>query len=177
MSSASSSADPFELRTDRLTLRRLDSSCAAFIVELLNDPAFLKFIGDRGVRTQEDAIRYVETGPASSYAKHGFGLYLMELRATGEKAGICGLLKRDELDDVDIGFSLLPAFRGSGLAHEAAAAVMDEGRDRFGLRRIAAIVSPGNERSERLLERLGFVFERMLRLKAGDEVRFFARPV
>ena len=153
--------------TARLRLSRLTAGDAPFILELLNDPDFLRFIGDRGVRSTDDAVSYIENGPAASYQRHGFGLYLVTVRDTSEPAGIAGLLRRDTLDAADIGFAFLPAFRGVGYALEAAEAVMGHAERDFGLTRVVAIVSPGNEASRRLLERLGFRFERLIRL--GDE--------
>lgn len=147
--------------TGRLSLRHLAEDDAAFILELVNDPDWLRFIGDRGVRTIEDARGYILDGPVAMYARHGFGLYLVELRDGRVPAGMCGLLKRDWLEDVDVGFAFLPRFRGMGLAHEAARATLEYGRSALGLPRIAAIVSPENAGSIRLLEKLGMGFERM----------------
>ena len=135
----------------------------AFLIELLNDPDFLKFIGDRGVRDEESARRYLEEGPFASYARNGFGLYAVVAREAGEATGLCGLLRRDWLEDVDVGFAFLARYRGRGYAAEAARAVLDDGARRLRLDRVAAIVSPGNERSLRLLETLGFRREREAR--------------
>ncbi len=140
---------------------------AAFILQLVNDADFLRHIGDRGVRTDDDARRYIETGPLASYARHGFGLWLVERRADRVPIGMCGLLKRDTLADVDIGFAYLPAWRGQGYALEAAQAVMEHGRRVLALPRIVAIVSPDNAGSIRLLGKLGLVFERRVDLN-GD---------
>jgi RimJ/RimL family protein N-acetyltransferase len=142
--------------TDRLALRHLELRDAGFILELLNDPAWIQNIGDKGVRTHADAERYIENGPGAMYAAHGFGLYLTELKRGGEAVGLCGLLKRDWLEDVDIGFALLPAYRGKGYAAEAARAVLRFAEQTLNLRRVAAITSLGNESSARLLEKLGF---------------------
>ena len=163
------------LETDRLSLRHLAEDDAGFVLELTNDPDWLRFIGDRGVRTLDDARAYVRDGPAASYARHGFGLYLVELKDGRAPAGICGLLRRDWLDDVDLGFAFLPRFRGMGLAHEAARGTLEYGRGVLGLRRIAAIVSPENAGSIRLLEKLGMRFERMaLPPDAAQEVCVYA---
>lgn len=155
-------AAPHVLDTHRLTLRRLEPADAGFIFELTNDPDWLQHIGDRGIRSLDDAHRYITDGPCAMYARHGFGLYLVALQDTGTPVGLCGLLKRDWLDDVDIGFALLPAFRGRGYALEAAVATLECGRTTVGLQRIAAIVSPGNADSLQLLGRLGLRFERMV---------------
>jgi RimJ/RimL family protein N-acetyltransferase len=161
-----------------LVLRRLDLGDGGFILELLNDPSFLRFIGDKGVRTLEDARRYIADGPMASYERFGFGLYLTELRDDGAPIGICGLLKRDSLDDVDVGFAFLPRFWSKGYAFEAASAVMAYGRNVLGLRRIVAITSPDNEASIRLLEKLGMRFESMVRLSEdSSEVRLFGSGV
>lgn len=155
------------LETPRLALRSIAAGDAAFILELLNDPAFLRHIGDRGVRTLDDARAYIDKGPGASYARHGFGLWLVERREDGRPIGMCGLLKRDNLDDVDVGFAYLPAYRGQGYAFEAADAVMAHGRRVLGIDRIVAIVSPDNADSIRLLGKIGLVFERRIDLN-GD---------
>lgn len=162
------------LETDRLSLRWLRADDAEFILELLNDPSFLRFIGDKGVRTLADARDYILNGPVEMYARLGFGLYLTELKEGGVPIGVCGLIKRDGLDDVDIGFALLPRFWSKGYAYEAASAVMAYGKDALGLERIVAITSPDNHASGRLLEKLGLRFERMVRLSEdAEEVRLF----
>lgn len=143
------------LQTERLTLRHLELDDAPFIVELLNDPDFLHFIGDRGVRNVEDARDYLRTGPLASYRQHGFGLFMAQLRHCGTAIGICGLLRRPTLPDADVGFALLPAFRGQGYASEAAAATLHWGYREVELRRIIAITSPGNLGSARVLEKIG----------------------
>ena len=150
------------LDTERLTLRWLEPGDVEFIFELTNDPDWLRHIGDRGIRSLADAGRYIADGPRAMYERLGFGLYCVVLRETGTSIGLCGLLKRDWLEDVDIGFAFLPAFRGRGYAFEAAAATLRDGRERLGLRRITAIVSPANADSIRLLERLGLKFQRMI---------------
>jgi RimJ/RimL family protein N-acetyltransferase len=163
------------IETERLSLRELSPDDAPFIFELLNDPAFLRFIGDRNVRTLEDARRYVETGPRDSYRRLGFGLYLVESKSSRVPLGICGLLKREALTDVDIGFAFLPTWRRRGYALEAAGAVLLDARKRLGIGRILAICSPGNEASIRLLAKLGFVSEGNTRLSPdAAEVRLFA---
>ena len=164
------------LRTKRLTLRRLVPGDAPFIVKLVNDPDWVRYIGERNVRGDDDARRYLEQGPLAMYRDAGFGLYLVELEATGASIGLTGLIRREGLDDVDLGFAFLPPWRGQGFAYEASMAALDEGRDRFGLKRVVAIVSPDNARSIGLLARLGFAFERKLRYaEDGDEVALYAR--
>src|SRR3982751_3973205 len=149
------------LETDRLVLRRMSADDADFMLGLLNDPSWLRFIGDRGVRTREDARAYILKGPVDMYERLGFGIYLTELKEEGVPIGICGLVKRDFLEDVDIGFALLPGFWGQGYAYEAASAVMEHAREALGLKRLVAITNPENPRSVRLLEKLGFSFARM----------------
>ena len=166
------------IETERLLLSRLGPEDAEFILELLNQPSFLRYIGDKEVRSIADAVRYIQTGPVASYERFGFGLYLVELKETGVPMGICGLLKRDSLPDVDVGFAFLPSYWSQGYAFEAAAAVMTYGRDVLGLRRIVAITSPDNEGSIRLLEKLGLRFERLIKLSADQsEVRLFGSNV
>ena len=166
------------LETERLVLRRLCSDDGAFIFELLNQPSFLRYIGDKGVRNTEDAIRYIETGPQASYERFGFGLYLVELKESGGSIGMCGLLKRDSLPDVDVGFAFLPAHWSQGYAFEAAAAVMTYGREVLGLRRIVAITSLDNVASIKLLEKIGLRFEGLIKLTEDQpEVRLFGSTV
>lgn len=157
------------LETPRLELRRLTTGDAAFVLELLNDPSFLANIGDRGVRTLDDARGYLERGPIASYARHGFGLCLVVLRDSGEPIGICGVLQRDELPEPDIGFAFLPRFWSQGYALESAQAVSRYAREVLGLPRLLAITLPSNRGSKRVLERIGFRFERLVKL-SGDAV-------
>lgn len=164
------------LETDRLMLRKLTVDDAPFILELLNQPSFLRHVGDKGVRGTAGARRYILSGPIESYERLGFGLWLVVLRHDAQPIGICGLLKRESLPDVDIGFAFVPRFWSKGYAFESASAVVSHARDTLGLNRLAAIVSPGNLASIRLLEKLGFSFERTARLsEAGPEIRLFAR--
>jgi RimJ/RimL family protein N-acetyltransferase len=163
------------LETGRLTLRRMGLHDAAFVRDLLNEPSFLLHVGDKRVRTEDDARRYIADGPLASYARFGFGLWLVEVKDGGAPSGICGLLKRDWLEDVDLGFALSPPFWGRGYAFEAASAVLAHARGPLGLRRIVAVTSLENEPSIRLLGKLGFRLERIARFtEGGDELRLFA---
>jgi ribosomal-protein-alanine N-acetyltransferase len=166
------------IETARLRIRELTAADAAFIVALLNEPSFIRNIGDRGVRSLDDGRKYIAEGPVAMYERFGFGLCAVELRDGGERIGICGVLKRDELPEPDIGFAFLPAYWSQGYAWESAVAVRDHARNALGIRRLLAVVNPDNAPSIRLLEKLGFVFDRMIRLKAdGAELKLFAsRP-
>jgi ribosomal-protein-alanine N-acetyltransferase len=157
------------LETQRLVLRRFTLEDATFALELVNDPAWLEHIGDRNVRNLEDARAYLEKGTLAMYERMGFGMYVVALRNTEEPIGSCGLVKRDGLDDVDIGYAFLPQFRGCGFALESAAAVLEHGKRDLGLKRIVAIVAPGNLRSIKVLEGIGLQFERMMTLPGDDE--------
>ena len=147
------------LETDRLRLLRLTPDDAAFIFALVNEPSFIENIGDRNVRSEEDAVRYIQNGPMASYERHGYGLYKVELRQTSRPIGICGPLKRETLEYPDIGFAFLPPFWGQGYALESSAAVMNYSRATLGLNDIAAITTPTNEPSIKLLKKLGFKFQ------------------
>lgn len=167
-------AVPTELQTERLTLRRLVPADAPFILELLNDPGWLRYIGDKGVRTLDDALGYIENGPGAMYARHGFGLYHVSLRDGGVPIGLCGLLKRDTLEHVDIGFAFLPAHRGQGLAFEAATATLQHAQRDFGLRRVVAIASQDNASSAALLTRIGLRREGTIRVDPNaEELAYF----
>jgi RimJ/RimL family protein N-acetyltransferase len=152
------------LESERLVLREFHLDDAEFILQLLNESAFLRFIGDKGVRTLADARDYLLKGPMESYRRFGFGLYLASLREDGTPIGMCGLVKRDGLADVDVGFALRSRYWSRGYAVEAAAAVLEYGKRNLNLGRIVAIANPENHASIAVLEKIGLRFERMVRL-------------
>ena len=161
------------IHAERLVLRQLELHDGAFILELLNDAAFLRFIGDKGVRTLGDAREYMLKGPIDSYGRHGFGLCATCL-LDGTPAGICGLVKRDGLADVDVGFAFLSRHCSKGYATESASAVLVHARQALRLQRIVAITSPENLGSIAVLEKIGLKFERMIRLaEHGPELKLF----
>ena len=165
-----------EIETDRLELRRLTVDDSPFILRLLNEPSFLQHIGDRGVRILADATQYILSGPIASYERYGFGLFLVELREDHTPIGICGLLKRDALDDVDVGFAFVPESWSKGYAYEAVVGTLAYARDTHHLNRVVAITSPDNVASINLLVKLGFYFDRMVLMPGDkDEVKVFAR--
>lgn len=165
------------LTSERLRLRRLEADSqadAVFLVELLNQRSFIDNIADRGVRSPEDAVRYMHEGPLTSYEKFGFGLWLVERLADDAPIGLCGLLQRDYFEHPDIGYALLDRHNGNGYGFEAAAATLAWGWNVRGMTHIVASTAPDNRDSIRLLEKLGFRFERILRLPAhGSESRYF----
>lgn len=158
------------LQTPRLLLRQLSVGDSGFIIELLNSPGWLKFIGDRNVRTEEQALAYLENGPFKSYQENGFGLWLVELKQTNQPIGMCGLLKRDYLKHPDIGFAFLPAFMNSGYAYEIAQATLAYANNELNLPIINAIVLADNVRSIRLIEKIGLRFVETLVPPSSDEV-------
>lgn len=161
------------IQTDRLALRQLRLHDAEFILELLNEATFLRFIGDKGVRTLDDARSYILKGPMDSYARHGFGLYAACL-LDGTPAGICGLVKRDGLADVDVGFAFLSRHCSKGYAVESASAVLSHAKRVLRLQRIVAITLPENFGSIAVLEKIGLKFERMIKLaEHGPELELF----
>ncbi len=147
-----------EFDTDRLRLREFVMDDAAFILRLLNEPSFIEFIGDRGVRTLQDAERYLREGPLSSYRQYGHGLLRVSLKDGDIPIGMCGLVKRDTLPHPDIGFALLPAFWDQGFVTEAARVVMQHGREALGIQVVLGITTPGNARSIAVLQKLGLSF-------------------
>ena len=164
----------FTLETERLTLRELTTDDAEFSLRLLNEPSFLRFIGDKGVRNLQDARQYILNGPIASYNQNGFGLYLVVLKSTNTSIGMCGLIKRETLTDVDIGFAFLPEFWNKGYALESATAVFSYGKNVLKLPRIVAITNKDNVTSGKLLERLGLHFDRLIDLNGdGDETKLF----
>jgi len=163
------------LKTSRLILRELTLDDAAFILELLNEPAFIEFIGDRGVRNIEDAQGYITKGPNASYARHGFGLWLVQKKESFESIGICGLIKRDSLPDIDIGYAFLARSWSQGYAVEAALAVKDFAIKTLSLKRLVAITNQDNYSSIKVLEKIGLKFERLIKLAENEpELKLFA---
>ncbi len=163
------------LDTERLRLRTIDVADAPFYLALLNTDAFIANIGDRGIRTLEAAREAIESGPMAMQQARGHSIYLVELKATGEAIGMAGLIKRDGLDDVDLGYAYLPQHFGRGYAIEAARALLPHARERVGLRRLVAITSPHNAASNALLEKIGMQFEGVIKLGPDDSgTRFYA---
>jgi RimJ/RimL family protein N-acetyltransferase len=162
------------LATTRLRLREFTLDDAPYIVAQLTDPMWIQHIGDRKIHGEDDARRYLEAKILGAYAAHGVGLWAMDLASTGETVGMCGLIRRTGLDDVDLGFALLPAYRGAGYASEAAQATLAHGHAVLKLARIVAITAPGNERSALLLRRIGMRYERTIHLAdhGGDSLLF-----
>ena len=162
------------LETDRLTFRQLTLADAPFIVELVNTPGWLRFIGERNIKTSEQAENYLENGPIASYAQNGFGLYGVELKSEKTLIGMCGLIKRETLPDPDIGFAFLPEFTGSGFAFEAANAVMSLATNTLKLPVVLAITLPENEPSRKLLEKIGLKFVRMTSSPDKEELMLYS---
>lgn len=159
---------PLSILTDRLEIRWLGLDDAAFILELVNDPDWIRFIGDKQVPDLDAARAYLESGPLTMYRAHGFGLNRVGLRGDDTPIGICGILRRDTLPDPDLGFALLPQYRRRGYATEAAAAVLSHAREVLGLTRIVAILSPHNVTSRELLRRLDFVYDSEIKPETHD---------
>ncbi|WP_075618658.1 GNAT family N-acetyltransferase [Paenisporosarcina indica] len=163
------------IETERLLIMPLTANDGPFILELLNEPDWLKYIGDRGIRTIDDAKKYIIDGPMAMYAEQGIGLYAVELKESSTPIGVCGLIQRDFLKDVDLGFGYLSKYWGKGYAYEAAKAVMTYGMDELGYRRIAGFTSLDNEKSANLLQKLGMRDEGKIRYASTAEyVKLFA---
>jgi len=164
------------LETDRLILRETNSAIdAEFVFELLNTPKFIKYIGDRGVRTVEDASDFIDKRYRVSYRDNGFGLYVAERKNDGVPVGLCGFVKRDTLPGPDIGFAFLPQYEKQGYGFESAKAVLDYGRETLGFSHVLAITSQDNAVSGKLLQKLGFAFDRILATPDGEELKLFGK--
>ena len=164
------------LETERLILRWITSDDAEFLFVLMNDTSYLRFIGDKGIRTITDAHDYIQNGPIDSYENFGYGLYLTERKEDGAAIGICGLVNRKTIDDVDIGFALLPEYWSKGYAHESATAVIEYGKNVVGLKRIVAVTAAENQSSIRLIKKIGLRFEKKVSLSADEpDVNLFSR--
>lgn len=163
------------IETERTILREVTKEDGKFILDLLNQPSFIKFIGDRNVRTVEQARDYIESRFTASYEKFGFGMWAVVLKETNQPIGICGFVRRDSLPDADIGFAFLPQFEGKGYAFESAAAALRYGRTVLNLNRILAIVTQTNASSIKLLEKLDFKYERLIEMPGEEkELKLFS---
>lgn len=161
------------LETERLTLHTMGEDDANFYLGLVNEPSFLRYIGDKGVRTLDEARAAIANGPMKMQSEKGFSLYLVVDKLSGERLGMSGLIKRPELADVDLGYAFLPAFWGKGYALEAARAVVEHARRDIGLTRLAAITSPDNDSSIQLLLKLGYVFQRLIHMRPDDGTNLY----
>jgi len=157
------------LETERLRLRELTLEDTPFIIELLNSPGWLQFIGDRNVRTEAEAKAYLENGPLKSYRENGYGLYLVEKKDDTLSVGMCGILNRETLDNPDIGFAFLPPYTAQGYAFESASSMLLYARNKLKIPKICAITVPDNIKSISLLEKLGMKFEKKIRLQEDKE--------
>lgn len=157
------------IETDRLRLRELTLDDTAFIIELLNTPGWLQYIGDRNVKSEEQAVAYLQNGPMKGYREQGYGMWLVEAKDDGTPLGMCGVMKRDHLDTPDIGFAFLPRYNGQGYAAEAASASLSYAKEALGIKKVAAIVLPGNAPSIKLLEKLGLTFVRTFTFPDSEE--------
>lgn len=158
-----------------MILREVTKDDAEFVLDLLNQPSFIKYIGDRNVRTVDEARDYIESRFTASYRKFGFGMWAVVLKETGELVGVCGFVKRDSLPEADIGFAFLPQFKKKGYAFESAKAAMRYGADVLKLPRVLAITSIDNASSQKLLEKIGLKFERIISLAGGaEELKLFS---
>ena len=164
------------LETERLILREFTFGDAEFIISLLNSPGWLQFIGDRNVKTIDDAKNYLLNGPMKSYSENGFGLSMVETKNGHTPIGMCGLIKRVTLEDIDIGFAFLPEFAGKGYAYEIASAMMAHAKNVLGINKIVAITVEDNEHSIKLLNKIGLKFEKRIQFPEDEEVLMLFSP-
>lgn len=156
------------IETERLFLRKFTLDDADFMLEMLNTPTWLRFIGDRGVRTVEEAMEYLRNGNIRSYREYGFGFYVVVIKETQESIGICGIVKREGLEDIDIGFAFFPQFMSKGYGYEAASATLNYALNDLKIKRIVAIIDPENVSSIGLIKKIGLVFEKMIQLSPKE---------
>lgn len=165
------------IETARLQLCHFGLDDAQFILSLVNDPGWIRFIGDRGIRTVAQAEAYLRDGPMTSYETNGFGLYLVQRKLDKLRLGMCGLVKRPSLPHVDIGFAFLSIYTGRGYALEAATAVLNYAHFDLNLHPIVAITAPDNHRSIKLLQKLGLHFQKRISLAADQPEVLLFQPV
>ena len=156
------------IETERVILRKFTIDDAAFMLEMLNTPTWLRFIGDRNVKTLEEAENYLLNGNIRSYQEYGFGFYVVVIKETQESIGICGIVKREGLEDVDIGFAFFQQFMGKGYGYEAGSATLNYALNDLKIKKIVAIVDPENVVSIALLKKIGLQFEKMIQLSPKD---------
>ncbi|WP_199915441.1 GNAT family N-acetyltransferase [Aquimarina spinulae] len=164
------------LETERLSLREFSLEDSDFVLELVNSPKWLEFIGDRNVRTQAEAKGFLENNLIQSYKENGFGLWVIVLKETGTSIGMCGLVNRDTLEDIDIGFAMLPEHLGLGYGYEVANATMNYAKNTLHLDKIVGITNPNNIASIKLLNKIGLRFVKTIELSEKDTVLFFSTP-
>lgn len=162
--------------TDRLSIRYIKVEDFNFIFRLLNDPSWIKYIGDKGIKTEDDAKNYIQTGPLQMYKNFGFGLYLVTLKETAVPIGLCGLIKRPSLENIDLGYAFLPEYTGKGYAFEATKAVLQYGKEQLTIDKIVAITTLDNFSSEKVLLKLGFTFDSLIKEKNdAEELKLFTK--
>lgn len=166
------------IQTERLSIQYLSGDDSPFILKLLNEPSWIQYIGDKGVKTEEDAMNYIQTGPIKMYKDYGIGLLLVTLKETGVPIGMCGLIKRPSLEDIDLGFAFLPEFTGKGYAYESAQAVLQYGKEQLHLNKVVAITTIDNTKSQNLLTKLGFSYEQtILDPNDKEELKLFCKKL
>ncbi len=161
------------IETERLNLREITINDAPFVLSLLNSKGWLQFIGDRNVKTIPDAQKYIADRLIKSYIDHGLGLYIVELKTSNTSLGLCGLIKRETLEDIDIGFAFLPEYSGVGYAFEAAYATLKFAFGSLEINKIVAITTPDNIKSIKLLEKIGMQFEKKILFEEKEELFLF----
>jgi [ribosomal protein S5]-alanine N-acetyltransferase len=162
--------------TNRLAIRYLTEEDYHFIFKLLNEPSWIKYIGDKGIKTEDDAKNYIHTGPLQMYKDFGFGLYLVTLKENAAPIGLCGLIKRPSLENIDLGYAFLPEYTGKGYALEATKAVIHYGKEQLLLDKLVAITTIHNSKSENVLLKLGFSFDSLIKENDGSkELKLFTK--
>jgi [ribosomal protein S5]-alanine N-acetyltransferase len=162
--------------TDRLSIRYMTVEDFRFIYRLLNEPTWIKYIGDKGIKTEDDAKNYIQTGPLQMYKDYGFGLYLVTLKETAVPIGLCGLIKRPSLENIDLGYAFLPEHTGKGYAFEATKAVMDYGKEQLSIEKLIAITTIDNIKSEKVLLKLGFSYDSLIKgTNDLEELKLFTK--
>ena len=152
------------LKTNRLKLLEFEKSDSQFILELLNEPAWIEFIGEKNVHTINDAESFIEHNLIPSYKKNGFGLYAVKLKDDNTPIGMCGLLNRPGLSDIDLGFASLSKYQRLGFAYESSIAILNYSKTVLKINKVVAITNSNNTASAKLLEKLGFRFDKLIDL-------------
>ena len=156
--------------TQRLILTKITEDDAPFILELMNTPGWLKFIGDRNIKTVSEARDYIKKNQLKCYEDYGFGYYKILLKSENLKPiGTSGLLKRDTLEHIDVGFSLLPNYYKKGYGFEAANTILNLAKTQFKIKTVCAITLPSNIASIRLLKKLGLSLKKEVKPFEDDE--------
>ncbi|MEO1012214.1 MAG: GNAT family N-acetyltransferase [Bacteroidota bacterium] len=148
------------IETERLLIRpfTIEDIEPSYLMNL--DAEISRYTGDGGIVSKKEIERRIIENVIGDYEKHGFGRLAVELKGENKFIGFTGLKYLEDMDEVDLGYRFMKEYWGKGIATESAKACVNLGFSTLGLKRIIAMVLPGNTGSIRVLEKLNFEFEK-----------------